>query len=112
VYPDIAKESRFVMSPDTMYFGNTCYFIPTGDMALLAILNSKAIWFYFSQIASVLGNANKGGRLRWFTQDVLKLPIPPIGDRRKELEDLATQIHVSKMLDSNANYDRARESDR
>jgi adenine-specific DNA-methyltransferase len=102
VYPDIAKESRFVMSPDTMYFGNTCYFIPTDDMALLAILNSKAIWFYFSQIASVLGNASKGGRLRWFTQDVLKLPIPSIGNRRKDLEDLATQIHILKMADSNA----------
>jgi adenine-specific DNA-methyltransferase len=92
VYPDIAKESRFAFSENTMYFGNTCYFLPTGDKALLAVLNSKAIWFYFSQIASVLGDAKKGGRLRWFSQDVVKIPIPSLKEKKSILENLSNQI--------------------
>jgi hypothetical protein len=75
VYLDIAKESRFSLSKDTLYLGNTCYFLPISNKSLLAILNSKLIWFYCSRIAAVLGNAQKGGRLRWFSQDVMKIPI-------------------------------------
>jgi adenine-specific DNA-methyltransferase len=75
VYPDIAKESRFSFSEDALILGNTCYFIPTEDLYLVALLNSRIIWFYYSSIASVLGDVSNGGRLRWFTQDVSKLPI-------------------------------------
>jgi hypothetical protein len=75
-YPDIAKESRFALSPSGQYFGNTCYFIPSADPFLLGVLNSKAVWFYFSNYATVLGDAAEGGRLRFFQQDVVKIPIP------------------------------------
>jgi hypothetical protein len=51
------------------------YFIPSNDLYLLAVLNSKLIFSYYKRIASVLGDPDKGGRLRWFRQDVLKLPI-------------------------------------
>ena len=44
----------------------------------MGILNSKLIFAYFKQIAFVLGDADKGGRLRWFTQDVVKIPVRPI----------------------------------
>lgn len=76
VYPDIAKESRMLFDTDKTYFGNTAYFIPTNDKWLLAILNSKLIFYFYKSRATVLGDANKGGRLRWFTQDVKNLPIP------------------------------------
>jgi type II restriction/modification system DNA methylase subunit YeeA len=76
IYPDIAKESRFAFSGGELFFGNTCYFIPSDDLFLLGLLNSRCLWFFYSSIASSLGDANQGGRLRWFTQDVLKIPIP------------------------------------
>jgi len=75
VYPDIAKESRASFDVTGLYFSNTIYFIPLNDLYLLALLNSKLIFAYFKRIASVLGDADKGGRLRWFRQDVMKLPI-------------------------------------
>jgi type I restriction-modification system DNA methylase subunit len=75
IYPDIAKESRVSFDDKGLYFSNTVYFIPSNDLYLLAVLNSKLIFSYYKRIASVLGDPDKGGRLRWFRQDVLKLPI-------------------------------------
>ncbi|MCU0499140.1 MAG: N-6 DNA methylase [Anaerolineae bacterium] len=75
VYPDIAKEQRLTFDTQGLYFGNTAYFIPTDDLYLLAVLNSTLIFEYYKRIATVLGDADQGGRLRWFRQDVLKIPI-------------------------------------
>jgi hypothetical protein len=78
VYPDIAKESRATFDSEGLYFLNTVYFIPKDDKYLLGLLNSKLIFLYFKRISSVLGDADKGGRLRWFRQDVFKIPIHTI----------------------------------
>jgi type I restriction-modification system DNA methylase subunit len=88
IYPDIAKESRAAFDTTGLYFTNTIYFIPLNDLYLLALLNSKIIFTYFKRIAAVLGDADKGGRLRWFRQDVMKLPIRHI-DSEKLAEKLA-----------------------
>ncbi len=75
IYPDIAKESRASFDTTGLYFSNTIYFIPLDDLYLLALLNSKLIFAYFKRIAAVLGDADKGGRLRWFRQDIMKIPV-------------------------------------
>lgn len=74
-YPDMAKESRFAFDTTGYYLSNTAYFIPIDDTYLLALLNSKLIFGYFRRHATVLGDAEKSGRLRWFSQDFLKIPI-------------------------------------
>jgi adenine-specific DNA-methyltransferase len=102
VYPDIAKESRFTYVEGPMYFGNTCYFIPSEDKVLLGLLNSRLIWFYYSKMASVLGDPAKGGRLRWFSQDVMKIPIPAYNNRGQKIENLVNKILESKKLDPQA----------
>ena len=78
IYPDIAKESRVAFDTTGIYVTNTVWLLPTDDMYLLGVLNSSLIFNYFKHFASVLGDAHKGGRLRWFRQDVLKLPIRAI----------------------------------
>lgn len=100
VYPDIAKESRFAYDTNRLYFGNTVYFIPSNDLFLLAILNSKLVFMFFKRIAAVLGDADKGGRLRWFEQDVVKLPIRRIdfgNPAEKSAHDEIVKL-VEKML--------------
>jgi type II restriction/modification system DNA methylase subunit YeeA len=93
IFPDIAKESRWTFCQEPLFIGNTAYFIPCSDLSLLGVMNSRAIYFYFSQIASVLGDAAKGGRLRWFAQDVVKIPIPILNDSSKDtLKKLVFQI--------------------
>jgi hypothetical protein len=78
VYPDIAKESRVAFDTKCLYFSNTVYFIPLNDLYLLGLLNSKLIFAYFKRHAAILGDPDKGGRLRWFRQDVLKIPVRKI----------------------------------
>ena len=71
-YPDIAPRGYFTLDENgSFYCANTGYFIVTGNKFLLGILNSKLITFYYSKIAALL----RGGYLRFFTQDIAKLPI-------------------------------------
>ena len=93
VYPDIAKESRFTFDEQGRYLDMTAFAIASADKSLLAILNSKAVWFFLKQTAAVLGDANKGGRLRLKRQYLEKIPIPHIPQaERAILESLATKI--------------------
>lgn len=78
IFPDIAKESRMTFDSTGFYVGNTGYIIPKNDLYLLGILNSKLIFSYYKRIATVIGDPDKGGRLRWFSQDVVKIPIRTI----------------------------------
>lgn len=64
VYPDIAKESRFTLDVGGRYIDMTAFALASSDLCLLAILNSKAVWFFLKRTAAVLGDADKGGRLR------------------------------------------------
>ncbi|KAB8335152.1 N-6 DNA methylase [Scytonema tolypothrichoides VB-61278] len=84
VFPDIAKESRFAFDTTGAYVNNTVYFIPTDDLYLLGILNSSIIWDYCKERLTVLGDANKGGRLRFFRQFVEKIPMPNASTTERE----------------------------
>ncbi|MDQ7033612.1 MAG: TaqI-like C-terminal specificity domain-containing protein [Anaerolineae bacterium] len=106
VFPDIAKESRMTFDTQHTFFGNTVYFIPLNDLYLLALLNSKLIWFYFKNVATVLGNADKGGRLRWFSQDTTQIPIRKLdlnNPSEKAQHDKLVAL-VEKMLALKAEY--------
>ena len=88
-FPDIAKESRFALSKKGTHAEMTAFFIPSDDLYLLGILNSSIAWKYFSLTASVLGDADKGGRLRLKRQYVRKLSIPnPSEQSKKTIERL------------------------
>jgi hypothetical protein len=102
VFPDIAKESRWAISKNPLYIGNTAYFIPIEDYYLLGVMNSKAVYFYFSKIASVLGDAQKGGRLRWIYQDVKKIPVPD-SSKKAELTKLVKEILDIKEQNTKSN---------
>jgi len=115
IFPDIAKESRMLYDKDGFYLGNTAYFIKTEDLYLLGILNSKLIFNYYKRIASVIGDPDKGGRLRWFTQDVVKLPIRTINfsdpvdkARHDRMVSLVTQmLDLNKRLqDASLDHDK------
>ena len=72
MYPDIAPRGYFTLDVNGSFFcGNTVYFIVTDQKYLLGILNSKLITFYYSKSAALI----RGGYLRFFTQDIEKIPI-------------------------------------
>ncbi len=76
VFPDIAKESRFAFDRSGCFVINTTYLIPVDDLFLLGVLNSASAWGLCKSWLTVMGDAEKRGRLRFFTQFVNQIPIP------------------------------------
>lgn len=104
MYPVIAKEPRFAFSENTIYSNDKTFFIPAEDKSLLGILNSKLIWNYLKNVCSVLGNANKGGRLELRSVHVTTLPIAvPSKVEKEEIESIVSQILTIKQADPLAN---------
>ncbi|NLV08099.1 N-6 DNA methylase [Haloarcula rubripromontorii] len=90
-YPDISKECSFAMDDEGFYLANTCYFIPSDSYALLAILNSTPINWYYQFVTSEY----RGGYQRSFTHAIKNLPIPSNllnSDSENELSKLAEDI--------------------
>jgi hypothetical protein len=76
VFPDIAKEPRFAFDATGALIGDTVFAVCTSDLFLLGVLNSSCVWHYMKQTASVLGDAEKGGRLRLKRIYTSNIPIP------------------------------------
>jgi hypothetical protein len=74
------------------YSNNKTYFIPSGGWDLLAVLNSKVIWFDFCSRTTAV----RGGWREATAQHVEKLPMPVIPDNaRTELSRLANVAQKS-----------------
>lgn len=79
VYKDISQVLTFALSKPGEYSNNTVYFIANNPYLryFLAILNSKAINWYYCQTSAQLGNQATRG----FSIYMNKLPIPKIGEK-------------------------------
>ncbi len=71
VYPDIAQSSEFAYDTGNNYLVNTLYLMPTEAYWLLGLLNSKALFWFYSQIS----NRIRGGFVRYIAQYVSEIPI-------------------------------------
>ena len=93
IYPIIAKESRFSLDRTGAYCNDKAFIIPVDDTFLLALLNSKLIWFYLKSVCSVLGDEEKGGRLELRGIYLRDVPIArPTLAQRTELATLADRM--------------------
>ncbi len=76
MYPEIAKDARFVLDFARFFPNKTSFSIPCEDWYLLAVLNSDPGWRYLGTQCSVLGDENAAGRLTLQKVFVEELPIP------------------------------------
>ncbi len=83
IYPVIAREPRFTFDTSGLYCNDKAFIIPTNDLYLLGLLNSKLIWAYLKRLCSVLGDADKGGRLELRRVHIVDLPIRRIDSKNK-----------------------------
>ena len=79
VFPDIAPRPQFALDVDHTMLANTGYIIPSNDLYLLGVLNSKTVETYYIDASAQV----RGGYLRFIRQYVEKIPIPtaPAADR-------------------------------
>jgi hypothetical protein len=86
IFRDISDKPTFSFDADGFYIDMTCFCLPTDDLAVLALLNSRASWFFRKSLTPEL----RGGFFRLKTQFVTKLPIPSISrEMQRRLSVLA-----------------------
>jgi len=71
IYPDIYEHQSFAWDSKGFYSANTCYFIPTLEKWLTALLNSPVVEWFYSQIS----NKVRGGYMRAFSDYMKNVPI-------------------------------------
>ncbi len=74
VFPDIATSCRFSLDHDGHFSANTVYFLPTDDLRLLGLLNSRLAHFYFAQVCAALEGPGEA-YLRFFGQYLEGFPV-------------------------------------
>ena len=99
VYPDIAVSPQFAYDERGTYGGNTMYIVATKEMWLLGLLNSKAVFWFYTKISTQI----RGGFVRFIAQYVSQIPIPNVGITQKtSIGKFVNQILATKHADPNA----------
>ena len=103
VYPDIAVSPQFAYDESGAYGGNTMYIVPTKEMWLLGLLNSKAVFWFYTKTSTQI----RGGFVRFIAQYVSQIPIPSIKPEQKVLiGKIVNQILDTKRTDPNADVSK------
>jgi len=109
IFPDIATSPRFAIDSVGYFGASTTFFIPSNDLFLLGLLNSKLGFFYFSQTCAALeGKAES--YLRFKKQYVEGFPIRAIDfadPSDKSRHDQMVEL-VDRMLDLNKRLESAK----
>lgn len=98
--PDISLKAECLFDNSDSYCINTAYIIPTEEIALLGILNSSVVHFFYSNITSSV----RGGYLRFIRQYLEQIPIPDMFQSRSdEIKTLVEKIIEAKKGKSTKN---------
>ncbi|MDZ4164147.1 MAG: TaqI-like C-terminal specificity domain-containing protein [Smithellaceae bacterium] len=71
--PDSMSPFERIRRTNAAGFGNTAYIIPTNDIWLVGLLNSKLLWWFYLYLSASI----RGGFVRYIGQYMEQLPIPP-----------------------------------
>ncbi|MCU0831487.1 MAG: N-6 DNA methylase [Rhizobiaceae bacterium] len=72
IYMDICNSNTFAIDIQAYQPANTCYLIQSSDQVLVAFLNSKIAWFYWSATTNIA----RGGYLRLRSEFLEGTPLP------------------------------------
>jgi hypothetical protein len=108
-YPHFSVERLFGFEPSGAFSNDKTYFVPTDDLFLLALLNSRVLWFIVSNIAPAV----RGGYHELRVQYMETLPIPAVTAKtRRTLVALASQsqeiaaLRLAKQREVSRTYDQ------
>ncbi len=94
VYQEIQFHPQYALDEDGAFTNNKCFFLPTNDHWLLAVLNSPLLWWFNWRYLSHM----KDEALNPAAVKMAALPIadPPAGARSKAEETVAKLIDLSR----------------
>jgi len=99
VFPNLQNTNKFSMDEKNIYLNAPAVFLPTEDKNLLAILNSKLIWFFLTSICVV----RSGGYIEVKPQYFEQIPIKLIEKESKEKFD---RYSNKQLLNTNSFNDK------
>ncbi|MBN1339227.1 MAG: transposase [Bacteroidales bacterium] len=92
VFPNLQNSNKFAFDESGAYINAPAVILPTNDKFITAILNSKLVWYFLTNICVV----RNGGYIEVKPQYFEQIPIPEISDGKKqELQSITNQI-ISK----------------
>jgi len=93
IFPNLQNSNKFAFDNSGVYLNAPAVFLPSNDKALLAILNSKAVWHFLKSICVI----RSGGYIEVKPQYFEQIPIPDIDPNIKsKLFDLTEKIIQAK----------------
>ena len=102
IWPQFISKPEFCLEPNGLFPNNKCYVFPSSDFSLVALLNSKCLWFCFRSISVI----KSGGFHEATAQHIGPLPFPNMKPSEKDaLDDLSkicTNASVSRFRTQSA----------
>ena len=81
IYPEMASETAFAFDDEGYYVGSPASLLPTNELWLLGVLNTRAVsWFYARTAPQV-----RGQFLKFMPRYVSQIPIPDMDPEQKVL---------------------------
>jgi type I restriction-modification system DNA methylase subunit len=102
IYPDISLENRFVFDDSGIIPDMTCFILPYNYKYLVPVLNSRMFKFLASNYCPVLGNIKQGGRIRYKSTYLAKIPFPVLQDKLLSTLENNYDKSVSRRFDFNS----------
>jgi hypothetical protein len=104
VWAKYGIEPAFTYDTEDYFCGNTAFIVPTDQLVLVGILNSRVTqWF-----ATHTFNIVRGGYIEWIPTNVGQLPIPSATPAQRA----AIEVLVRKLLDAKGQGPQAAEWER
>jgi adenine-specific DNA-methyltransferase len=89
IFPNLQIAGKFAFDDSRIYLNAPAVFLPTDDISLLAILNSRVVWHFLKSICVI----RRGGYIEVKPQYFEQIPIPEIDNfTRSSLLELAEEI--------------------
>lgn len=99
IFPNLQNSNKFAYDDKGVYLNAPSVFLPSNDMSLLAILNSKVVWHFLKSICVI----RSGGYIEVKPQYFEQIPIPNIDEKTKvSLSSLVDQILTNKSQNPSA----------
>ena len=81
IYPEMASETAFAFDDEGYYVGSPAFLLPTSELWLLGVLNTRAVsWFYARTAPQV-----RGPFLKFVPRYVSQIPIPDMETAQRAL---------------------------
>ena len=79
----VIYHAEFSLDDGSHFLNNSCYFLPTGDLSVLACMNSRVIWWYADRhLAKMKDDAYYPHR-----EKIMILPIPEFDEKTRTIID-------------------------